>query len=172
MLELRLHLLKNPVQITINHEELFPRPPKPDCMNPEYRPFKENRFTATAVAVYSEADDVRYVSIRKDGRQYIVQAVYLTVKSIRDLLPEIDRLAIDSFAKVKEHYGLEELAVDLMLMRNHFDIHINKCEVSRYNNEAVDVSADCKWQLNGHVKQIRDTRKLMYVQKGIFNIIP
>lgn len=153
----RLKILQEPVEVTVS---LMPGGYFPNCINPEYRPFKELIFKATAKAVWCNLDgENEFVSIVVEGKTYMVRFNDLTTLSIMSLNRKAYALPHEkSLEDIRQRYTLEALATDLCLMRNQWDVTI-------VSVDGVDVTADLKWQLNGHVKPVTGAKMMIVFDK-------
>ena len=140
---MKLKILPRPVEVTVS---LMPGNYIPDCINPQYRPFEQLKFDAIAKAVWCDEDnDITYVSIQKNGNPYIV--LY------RDLAP----LSMMTIRKEAEPLP------DLCLKLGQFDVNVTSVN-------GVEFKADLKWQLHGHVKEVKGLKRLITIDEKTGNI--
>ena len=70
---MKLKVLTTPIKITVS---LMHPSYGLACLNPEYRPFKDLKFEATAKAAWCNAEgEIKCISIRKNRRQYLVSVI-------------------------------------------------------------------------------------------------
>ena len=154
---MKLKILPRPVEVTVS---LMPGNYIPDCINPEYRPFEQLEFDAIAKAVWCDEDnDIIYVSIQKDGKPYIVLFRDLAPLSIMVIKKEAEPLPVEtSLDVINEKYTMRALATDLCLKLGQFDINVTSVDGDEFE-------ADLKWQLHGHVKQVKGLKRFIYIDE-------
>ena len=159
---MKLKILPRPVEVTVS---LMPGNYIPDCINPQYRPFEQLKFDAIAKAVWCDEDnDITYVSIQKNGNPYIVLYRDLAPLSMMTIRKEAEPLPVEtSLDTINEKYTIKALATDLCLKLGQFDVNVTSVN-------GVEFKADLKWQLHGHVKEVKGLKRLITIDEKTGNI--
>ena len=77
----------------------------------------------------------------------------MTIKKEAEPLPVETSLDV-----INEKYTMRALATDLCLKLGQFDINVTSVDGDEFE-------ADLKWQLHGHVKQVKGLRRIIYIDE-------
>lgn len=167
---MKLKVLTTPIKITVSL--MYPSYGLA-CLNPEYRPFKDLKFEATAKAAWCNAEgEIKYISIRKDRRQYLVRVIDLTVLSIMAIQKDINPTPyLMSFEDAGQKYSIEELAVDLLLLKNYFEPNITWINYDSSTPNRIEFIASYKGQFDWNVKPVNDAKVIVVCENQDFTIM-
>lgn len=146
---MRAQLLRNPMTIKVEPIENYKG--GLDCHNPEYTPFKESSYEATAHALWY-TDAYTFIAISRDERRLVVPISFTSPWTVKEIGNNLEGGFIEN-CKEANRYGIKAFVEDCLMMRNSFDVEVLD---TNERETGIDFHANFNWQLHGHVKWVKN----------------
>ena len=158
---MKLYLLNEPVPVTVDLSKQSWNI-LPNCMNDGYRPVKERVFQAMAHSLYDLAGRW-FAGIKTiDGHRLVVNCGHIEVKSRKMLFESSRKDNVKTAEQAMREYSLKTLSEEVRLIQNDFDVNTESVEYDPQKPHCFRFVSSFKWQLNGHIKPLRNIRMFIH----------